>query len=906
MAVLTDKQLAAQIRNWRKKNLDGAPFGIRTDQEFRGNRRLEVDGRAYEVAECRSDLEARELLARRSGDDGLVLLFRVGHEHLGEDLLARLTKERLLSVDTRQSLRELFQAASIDPRILANPKLVEALVAAAAGRGGVTSPAGILDMDLAWSVLLGNPELVHRRPDLTTLLRWSLDEAQWLEVRGLEPELRKAFFAWVAERAGEATHFIDAAESGGHAETLVPIGLALGVLFQDGGRHEEARLEGRVRIEDYLGKQKIGAGPAMAWHLAAAAIVKEFNELSSFQRADLARRLDQLLKALKVESLAIDSDFSALGFAERTKAFAETLQRYGRRKAGQAGAALGACYQALQNHALSADPNHKKRLPRAEMAGRLALWLKQHDREPNVPRSLEDAMDGYLRELSFVDRARFALFGGDAADHELSQVYHNIAKQAATIRREQQRHFGTLLAAWNEEGGGAGAENLLTVERVVEQVVAPLAKERPVLLLVLDGMSGPVFCEMLEDFARRGWLPAASGGEQQSSARPVLAALPSVTNISRQALFSGKLDGSDKRGEQVAFREHPALAGKGKPQLFLKADLAGPGESFLAEPVRKAIASPSQRVVGVLLNVVDDQLSAGDQLEVEWRIDKIRFLGPALEAATQAGRAIVLTSDHGHIPDLNQTVKTIESSGGGDRYRGGGDRPAGPGELFIQGERIKAATGEEALIAACEETVRYASKKGGYHGGASDLEMVIPLAVLEARTDALDGWLPPEPFAPVWWRWREYLGESTGPLPKTSSRRTKPKPARQEAQLADLPLFGGAAPGPGSESGVPAPWLKRLLDSPVFKQQAQSMGKLTPKEDQVVSFLTVMEKHGNAVLFTTLAADLRLPPFRLPGLLSLLGRLFNVDGYPVLEEDRASQTVRVDRKLLARQFELPD
>jgi len=41
-------------------------------------------------------------------------------------------------------------------------------------------------------------------------------------------------------------------------------------------------------------------------------------------------------------------------------------------------------------------------------------------------------------------------------------------------------------------------------------------------------------------------------------------------------------------------------------------------------------------------------------------------------------------------------------------------------------------------------------------------------------------------------------------------------------------------------------------------------------------------------------------------LLSSLERLFNLDGYPVLEEDRQSETVRLDRKLLAKQFEIPD
>jgi hypothetical protein len=306
MAVLTDKQLAAQLLSWRKKKGLKGPFGIRTDQEFRGSRRLEIDGQVYVVSDCQSDLQARELLAK-TDEGGLVLLFRIGHQQLGEDLLARLEKERLLSVDNRQSLRELFQAASIDPRILSNPKLVDALVATAAARGGIAAPVGVLDMDLTWSVLLGRPEVIHRRPDLSTLLRWSLADEDWGCIRNLEPEVRKAFFDWVADRSGDAARFMEAAEANGHSETLVPIGLALGVLFQEGMGQVNLQIEGRVRIEDFTGKQSIPAAPAMAWHMAAAAVMKE---LASMDRAMVAKRLDQLLKAVKIESLAIYSDYS--------------------------------------------------------------------------------------------------------------------------------------------------------------------------------------------------------------------------------------------------------------------------------------------------------------------------------------------------------------------------------------------------------------------------------------------------------------------------------------------------------------------------------------------------------------------------------------------------------------------
>jgi hypothetical protein len=442
------------------------------------------------------------------------------------------------------------------------------------------------------------------------------------------------------------------------------------------------------------------------------------------------------------------------------------------------------------------------------------------------------------------------------------------------------------------------------VEGVLEAVVAPLAAERPVLLLVLDGMSAPVFHELLEDFAQREWVPIAKGG--QNYARPVLAALPSVTDISRRALFSGRLDCADRRTEQVAFRDHPVLTHLGtkdKPQLFLKGDLANSGEFFLSDSVREAIASPAQRVVGVLLNVVDDQLGGADQLEVRWRIPQIRFLEAILEAASQAERLILLTSDHGHIPDLNQTGKAIESTNGGDRYRYPGGKPVGSGELLVQGPRIRAATDKDLVIVACEETVRYSSKKAGYHGGGADLEVVIPLAVLDSQDHTVKDWVAQDPATPDWWRWMTFLGsideESCRPIQKRSRTRAKKEDAAQDS----LPLFG-AEPPTISQAAPSMSWIKQLLASPVFKQQAAIVGKLVPKEEQITAFLTAMDKRGNSVLIVTLATDLGIPSFRLRGLISSLARLFNVDGYAVLQEDRVSNTITLDRKLLSKQFEL--
>jgi hypothetical protein len=46
------------------------------------------------------------------------------------------------------------------------------------------------------------------------------------------------------------------------------------------------------------------------------------------------------------------------------------------------------------------------------------------------------------------------------------------------------------------------------------------------------------------------------------------------------------------------------------------------------------------------------------------------------------------------------------------------------------------------------------------------------------------------------------------------------------------------------------------------------------------------------------------PEIRLPGLLAMLRRILNVEGYPVLAVDDASSTVRLNLDLLRTQFDL--
>lgn len=894
MAILTDKQLMAQLSGWRRGRAVKEPFGIRTDLTYQGNRQIEVDGERFEVLDCRSDLEARQLLAT-SLPEGMnrVLLFRVDHRKVGEDVLGRLAKGELLNVDPRASLRELFKVTSIDPRIVRNTRLVETLVAAAASNGAINAPVGVLDMELAWSVLLRRPEIGESRPDLVTILRWSLNEDEWAPIRELEPEIRELFFSWVEERAGEATKFVQRAVDAGAAELLVPIGLALGPLYRENREAESVRAGAQARLEPYLGGCAIDSASALAWHLAAQTVVRR---LPLKEKYETARRLDDLLGVLRVEALAPESDFSLRGLRLRIGEAAESLASFQRRKEYRGGGALLASFRALESHTLAEDPDVKDRIRRIEMAARLAIWLEQAADKTPYDGETGEAMEAYFRTISFADRARFALCEGDSCE-ELSRAYAQLGKKASSLRSAQQQAFADRLVAWNREGASGG---LLAIERVMEEALRPVAQQGPVLLLVLDGMNCAVFQELLEDFQRKGWLPIQS----QELPRPILSAIPSITEISRRGLFRGKIDSANTVTEQVAFRDHPALgslSSKGKPILFLKGDLANAGSTHLSAKVRETIAGTSHRVVGLLLNVVDDQLSASDQLNVSWRVQAIRYLEPILEAAAQGQRTLMLLSDHGSIPEMNQTRCLDNGSDGGDRYRKGATLVDVENERELSGPRIRAATGSDSVVVAATENIRYAGKKGGYHGGVTDLEVVIPMAILQTSENPPEGWDLDDRQSPDWWNWTAILeGTDTASQRPVPRKTTRKKAATSSSAPDELPLFSSQQKS-GEEKQV-SEWIQRLLDSEVYAEQLSAMGRNAPKQAQVEAFLTTMEQRGGAALLSVIAGDLHLSALRVRGLLASLRRLFNIDGYQVIEEDRPSQTIRLDRALLLRQF----
>jgi len=362
--------------------------------------------------------------------------------------------------------------------------------------------------------------------------------------------------------------------------------------------------------------------------------------------------------------------------------------------------------------------------------------------------------------------------------------------------------------------------------------------------------------------------------------------LPTVTEVSRTSLLSGVLTRGDATGERSAFAANPVLreqsrAGK-PPVLFHKADLgAGPE---LDERVRSALADASQRIVGVVHNAVDAQLAGSDQIDVLWSTEGLRQLAALLRVARGAGRLLILTGDHGHVMEAG----TVQRQGSpGDRWRTGGT--AREGEIEVRGGRVMSPDGSRSVILAWSEMVRYASKRSGYHGGASPQEVLVPLAVLTSGTAPRD-WVEAPPSEPTWWNEADVAPPAVELRPISSGRRraTRQQPGLFEAQRA------------------PEAWIDDLLASETYSAQRGMAGRGAPDDTVMRALIAALAVRGGRLSRTALAQALRVPAFRASGLVNAARRVLNVDQAQVLQIDASSDEVVLDQRMLRVQFQIGD
>jgi hypothetical protein len=328
--------------------------------------------------------------------------------------------------------------------------------------------------------------------------------------------------------------------------------------------------------------------------------------------------------------------------------------------------------------------------------------------------------------------------------------------------------------------------------------------------------------------------------------------------------------------------------------LFHKGDLSTADGLALGANAQAALADTNRRVVGVVVNAIDDHLGRGDQVRVKWDLDTVTPLRELLTLAGAVGRAVVFTSDHGHVLDEKGRTQYRQIPGATERWRLSAP-PAGDGELVVHGPRV--LTGE--VVVPWTEALRYGTPKHGYHGGVTPQEVMVPLIVMARATAVPAGWERADEEPPAWWRQGSApLARSAAPIAAPPTAPLAPAPSKPgQVGLFDEAAAAAQAPVPDRLA-----WVEALLHSPLYLSRKSLAARAQVDDATVVAVLTAIDNAGGSILRDALAAEVHVPLFRVDGLVQSLRRLLNVEGYAVIELE--TDTVRLHRAVLCAQFEV--
>ena len=856
-------------------------IGVFAPGAWSGGDHLAVGDQEMPVVRCASPLAVREVLDRHDRDGGVppVLLVPFAESALGWDVTIRLARRGLLAIEPWDVVSDLFRARRVDPRIVSEGWMADVLMAGAPADGYPPVAGDVLSAETAWSHVLGRLLGVRgQRPDVDALLAASVEtgfDARYLQRPDAD---RAATQAYVERVAGPLAGLLMAAVEAGHGTLLLGLGLACDVLFPEDAPGGPDLDRAAVRAELYVGGSTLDTQMGVQWAAAARRVT---SRLSGAEQERVFAGARTVLETVRADTYVGVSEILPEGYDRRLDRFGVALADAldGRGSAREVESAL----ERVEAHRRALHDEEAVRLDRLRMATRLIRFLELPT--PSRPRTLSECASAYAQGGSFVDWARTLLMGGDR-DAGLSSVLGVLSERVRETREQENQTFATQLAAWNESPGPTGS--LLPIETVLAEVVAPIAQETAVLVLVLDGMSLPSFRQLRPQILDRGWQEWT--WSETADRAYALAVSPCVTRLSRTSLLSGRLAEGVGRDEAKAFASARVLSkasGKSRPVLFHKGDLQEGPTSTLAPTVRAALADASQRVVGVVLNVLDDSLSKSDQQLPVWRVDRIPLLGALLEEARTAGRAVVALSDHGHVLESDGTALPGD---GQERWRPYAP-PVADEEVVLSGPRIEAAAGADRIVVPWSERVRYVRKKAGYHGGATPQEMMVPAAVFVPSGKALPAGGGFRETPPAWW---------TAPKPEPESVPARsPRSSTSKGPRTAQPTLFGESPG---ESAPPREWGDLLLHTDTYAAQRALAGRSAPRDSDTAAILGILEREQGRTTTTALASALERDDPEVQTLLAGLQRVLNVDGHPVLRYDLANGHVQLDLDLASQQF----
>ncbi|MFJ7421055.1 BREX-2 system phosphatase PglZ [Streptomyces uncialis] len=912
------------------------------------------DGLTARIVAAPSPLAVHELLLGHlapgaAGPAVLVVLTDREQGELDPAIIARAHKPRIENVDSWDVVREAFGAEQVDPRLKDANWAAEALLGATPPGGWPQLAGGMLSRRTALSALalrrlrLGRYDTDRAATggaptgdtlDTHALLGWSLTPQgpeRLLELRGPERAGLAAFLA-EEEQAGPAGRALLALVEAEHGTDAVAFGLVCAALWL----HAEPDADGyraRGRAERWFGERSPAVGEeldtlvtrfarATEEYVRALLAAAARGPAADREEARTARRLSDtaldraaaLVRQFGAEAAAGASPVLAAGLEARFAAVGHALT------SGRPDTVADAV-RSLTGHQRADAPETRARLERARMGQRLAQWLAG---EPDSgSETVAAAIERHVDETGWVDRALEHIEAGGDPDPVLKSAYDTLGARVRRRRHEIDRAFARDLATWTAAGTPPGS--MLTVENFLDRVVKPVVRGgggRRVLLLVLDGMSAAISCELGEEL-RAGWAEFDPVKEGPPGRRAMAAALPTLTAVCRTSLFAGKLMRGTQAEEKRLFPTH-AFWGGAPAAVFHKDDLRAEGSGDTFGPALAEALADERTHVAVVLNTVDDRLGKEQKLgDGSWRLDEIGRLRDLLRVAATQGMAVILTSDHGHVVDRHGVrVPATDPPSARHRLPGG---PLGAAEIALHGPRVVWPEPGASIVALWDADSRYTALKAGYHGGAGLREFTIPvLAFLPFGAAPPADWRELGDPSPAWWsaddRVRPPVSggtqadmKATAPLPvpdrpgRTRPTKTQAAIAETHDSLFDVALVPAAEDASALITPVPVSpddvLLTALFASDAFRDQVGLLARKPPL-DRVEKAVRALLDAGGTLPVTALAQRVGHPTTRADGFAAVLRQLLNYDGVQVLETLPDGRTLRLHLSLLRTQFGL--
>ncbi|WP_158726430.1 BREX-2 system phosphatase PglZ [Tomitella fengzijianii] len=884
----TEPIIAARLTRVAEKNHRPGVLGLRAAPRWHGGG-FTHRGVPVAVAACPSTLAVWEALEARADGEWLVVLTPVDEKELGDGILAHLVDGRLLSPDPWAALRAAFAATAIEPalyRVADDRDLAMGLLALLPQTAITPAPGGVLTRAHALTAVAH--AALRIAPDATeidglAILEWSVDSSAGDAVRGLRENggdaLTESMVVWLGERAGRLGPVVEQLLRRGRPDLLVPLGLVAGVLIDPATGVEKARW---VLEHDY--GLTLDAPTLKAWYGAASALLATLADTAV--RRTVLDAAEAAATAIGAGEFVAASQELPSGLTARVRAVAEAIaaalpaRTADEADTPQVGAdamtAVEERWSEAGRHALAAESRDRAIFAAAV---RLLRWLGVH---AWAGHSMPRALHRQVHEDAWVDAALTVVRRG-VDDPPCADALARLLETAEVRRRAHDREFAVAL-------GHESQPSVPGVEELLRDVVVPLAKERPTLLLVVDALSMSAATAIVRDAVDDGWSEGGPQGRRQRMG--ALAALPSLTGRSRTSLLCGELrEGTadtERSGFLAVLKATGLQAKPGVPDpIFHKKALdAVPAGRALATDVANALADTAGRpLVAAVLNYVDDTLHHTDPGGTDWTIDTITHLRALLKAAREAGRAVVISSDHGHVIERGST-RLERGSLYGQRAHGELGRVSEQ-EVMVSGQRVLTATGEAVL--AVDEDIRYGAVNAGYHGGGSPAEVVVPvIALYTGDRPRVLGELGE--VEPVWW---------CGPIPVESPEEPAVPVAARVPEAAPS-LFDE----PVAEPSVPVagPSLaEQVVATAVFRQQWKSNTRRRITEEQVQALLTaLLAAPARELPNERVAAVLGVAVRHVTGAVTQVKSVLDIDGYQVLT--LGAGVVGIDEALLREQF----